>query len=77
MPESVSFTKDGLKQEISFIWNVTDENPKQVNQKIELFSPVNVKLTKHDNDPLKTNVNIQLVLVKLHIYEILRNLLFA
>ena len=56
IPDSVNFTKDSLKVEISFVWNVTEKNPKQINQKLVLFSPVNVKLMKHDSDPLKINV---------------------
>lgn len=56
VPESVRFEKNGHKPEISFVWNKTEKHTEKVNQKVELFSTVNVRLSKHDNDPLKINV---------------------
>ena len=56
VPDSVLFEKNDNKPEISFVWNQTDKHTEKVNQKVELFSIVNVRLSKHDNDPLKINV---------------------
>lgn len=56
MPESVVYEKNGHKPEISFVWNKSETQSQTVSQKVELFSTVNVRLSKHDNDPLKINV---------------------
>jgi len=58
LQESFKFYKEGYKQEISFTWKANDQYKEQVNQTVKLFSPVNVKISKHESEPLKMNITL-------------------
>lgn len=54
--ESVIYNNNNMKPELSFKWKANEKHKEEVTQKLELFIPVNVVLTKHESDPLKFNV---------------------
>ena len=55
--ESVKYWKGESKSELSFMWNPNEKHANRVEQKLEMFSNVNVVLTKStDNNPLRFNV---------------------
>ncbi|RNA34144.1 DIS3-like exonuclease 2 isoform X1 [Brachionus plicatilis] len=57
--ESINYVNSDSKQELSFKWKVTDKHREEAIQKLELFTPVNVVLTKHESDPLKFNITLK------------------
>jgi hypothetical protein len=57
--DTIKYVKSELKPEISFFWRENETFKERVEQKLELFSIVNVVLTGHENDPLKFNVQVK------------------
>ena len=50
--------KNELKPEISWQWQSNEKHANTVKQTLELFSKVNVVLSKHESEKLKFNVKI-------------------
>ena len=69
--ESIVYANTNLKHELTFRWKSNDKHKDEVVQKLELFSQVNVILTKHESEPLKFNViHLKLYLLTSKLYKL-------